>query len=134
MKYSVENHFSLLPIPVPCSKYKTGSQLLLLIPMAYLGSQRNLVFLAFFSPDKPFSKRQVYKHRVMSLRLIRNIERFSILCWKSSHSSVPSILPALMAWKMCHQSVGGERHCHVQERHHPVKGRLGWELHGHWSK
>lgn len=75
---------------------------------AYLGSQRNLVF----SPSSlqiSHSRKEGWTNiRVISLRLIRNIERFSILCWKSSHSKVPSMLPALMAWKIC-SSVNGCR-------------------------
>ncbi len=66
-----------------------------------LGSQRNLVFSPSSLHMSHSLKDGCTNMRVPSRLLTRNTDRFSILCWKSSHSSVPLTELLLMAWKIC---------------------------------
>lgn len=107
---------------VPCSKYKTGSQLLLLILWLTWDHREKFGFLAFFSPDKPFSKRRVYKHTCHVSRLIRNIERFSILCTSPPFQRAFNAAGVDGPGECAHQSSGWrDATATGQERHHPVK-------------
>lgn len=120
-----EDHFSLLPIPTFHAVNTKQAHNCYYRSMAYLGSQRNLVFSPSSLQISHSRKDGCTNIRVMSLRLIRNIERFSILCWKSSHSSVPSMLPALMAWKMC-SSVSGWRDATATFRRGITRSKEDW--------
>lgn len=123
--------------PYPCSTQWIRNRLTNAYSrsMAYLGSQRNLVFSPSSLQISHSRKEGCTNIRVMSLRLIRNMERFSILCWKSSHSSVPSMLPALMAWKIC-SSVRGWREATATFRRGITRSKEDWvgNFILHWSK